>query len=193
MRYKIHLSQIPDISDITLEQRYLPNFESSDDGFILTSNEICTENVFLLLEDNSLYWMISDQYLQNPPLFGRPFIHKTFDCYTFARDYLLQEFGIILPSVAYEDDWWNTGQNLYLDAAKDAGFILLPAGSKVRVGDLFALRMRSPVINHIGIYVGDKKIAHHNGGEVSKIETLRPAHWRFCEGIYRHESLLCDS
>lgn len=189
MQHKIHISQIPDISLMSLGQRYLPNFELSSEGFLLTSDPNMQEEVFILFEEGGFSWVISEEYSANPPLFDRPFIHKHFDCYIFAKDYYLQTFGVELLDVSYEDDWWNTGKNLYIENAKNAGFELLSPNEKVKIGDLFALRMRSSVVNHVAVYVGGGQIAHHGGGDVSKIEKLRPAHWRFSEGIYRHVSL----
>jgi len=190
MRYPIALSFIPEPSQLELGARYLPNFEKDPAGFLLTVDPACGEPVSILLSGGSLAWQTTEVYEAETPLLGRPFIHKRFDCYTFLRDACLRDFEIVLPDVEYEADWWLHGKDLYMDNVRQAGFTIKPPSAGLQVGDVLAIKLRASAVNHTALYVGSGNIAHHCSGALSRIEPLRPAFWRFCEGVYRHESLL---
>jgi len=93
------------------------------------------------------------------PLIGRPFEHGTHDCYGLVRDYYKREMGVELPDYEREFGWWDRGQNLYEDHVRECGFEIVT--DDPQVGDLFLMQIRSPVINHAAIYIGDGMILHH--------------------------------
>ncbi|MBP3999914.1 C40 family peptidase [Pseudomonas koreensis] len=86
------------------------------------------------------------------PLVGRPFHHGILDCLTLVQDFYQREMGIQLPQYEREDDWWNKGQNLYLDLYEGAGFYQV---NDLRHGDLILMQIRSPVPNHGAVYLAD--------------------------------------
>lgn len=57
------------------------------------------------------------------PLIGRPFVHGIFECLTLVQDHYRRELDIKLPEYSRDDDWWNRGENLYLEHLPAAGFI----------------------------------------------------------------------
>jgi proteasome lid subunit RPN8/RPN11 len=121
------------------------------------------------------------------PLLARPFVHAIFDCYSLIRDaYRLGKTAlanqpdpdacvadwpfdpITLPEFPRRDNWWGRGDNLYLDNFRAAGFDISEGGLEdVQVGDVFFMKLRSPVLNHGGIYVGGGLIMHHVTGYTS--------------------------
>ncbi|AUM59738.1 tail protein [Pseudomonas phage PMBT14] len=92
------------------------------------------------------------------PLVGRKFLHGTLDCLQVVLDYYQWEKGIDLGQYEREDDWWNNGQNLYLELLPKAGFVRLkedPEEVQYQDGDVILMQIRSPVPNHAAIYLAD--------------------------------------
>lgn len=104
---------------------------------------------------------------EDVPLIGRPFVHGTdYDCYGLIRAYYRQEHGIELPDYPRRDNWWEQGENLYLDLFQDAGFERVEDGSLQR-GDVLLMQVQSETVNHGAIYLGDGQILHHLYGRLS--------------------------
>lgn len=109
-----------------------------------------------------------------PELVGRVFRHGVTDCYALIRDWYRLERGVALPEYARDHEWWQAGQNLYLENFTDAGFVAytLPDGAEPAVGDVFLGTVRSPVPNHGGVYIGDGLILHHLQDRLSRREPV---------------------
>lgn len=108
-----------------------------------------------------------------PPLYGRTFYHGIIDCYSLVRDWYKLERGIELKNFVRDDQWWESGQNLYVDNFRLAGFYEVPRingdldFSNVLIGDVLLMQIQSNVSNHAAIYLGDGLIAHHLYGRLS--------------------------
>jgi proteasome lid subunit RPN8/RPN11 len=134
-----------------------------------------------------------------PPLVGRQFLHGVTDCYAIIRDYYERELGVALPDFERDDDWWNNGQNLYMDGYRAAGFTPLQDGETLDVGDMIFMQIRSPVVNHAGLYLGRSTLKesphlhpvpdamlHHMYGMLSE-RVVYGGQWRECTRlILRH-------
>ena len=94
------------------------------------------------------------------PLYGRTYCFRIMDCYTFVQDYYKQEYGIILNEYDREDNFWEKGQDLYMDYYAAEGFYPIQA-NEMLPGDAMILNIDSDIANHAAIYVGDNMIAHH--------------------------------
>lgn len=105
------------------------------------------------------------------PLVGREWKHGVLDCYALIRDWYSEEMGLQLPNFSREDDWWNKGQNLYLDSFADCGFIEI-SQSELKRGDALLMAINAPVPCHAAIYLGDGMILHHMNGRLSCREAL---------------------
>lgn len=84
------------------------------------------------------------------PLVGRTFVHGVHDCLSIVLDFYRREMGVELGNYVREDDWWNKGQNLYLDLLPQAGFEKV---GDLKHGDIVLMQVRSPVPNHAGVYL----------------------------------------
>lgn len=93
------------------------------------------------------------------PLERRAFVHGVVDCYTLVQDWYQRERGITLPHFEREDDWWDKGQNLYLDNFAKAGFA--ECDNTPKRGDVILMQLRADVPNHASVYLGDGTIIHH--------------------------------
>ena len=102
-----------------------------------------------------------------PPLMGRVFVHGVTDCYSFIRDWYAQNRGVKLLDFARADNWWERGENLYLDNFAKAGFMVV---DEMQVGDVLLMTVGANVPNHGAVYVGDNIIEHHLYGRLSSRE-----------------------
>lgn len=113
------------------------------------------------------------------PLIGRPFAHGVLDCWALVRDYYARELGITLPDYARRDNWWNLGDDLYLQHYREAK--LVPVNEQdVRTGDIIFMQVRAPVINHAGVYLADGILASEPG--------LHPAPGTILHHLYNRDS-----
>lgn len=103
------------------------------------------------------------------PLMGREFKHGVLDCYTFIRDYYDQVLDIQIPDFDRTDNWWQGGENLYLDGYESAGFVRV---DDIQEHDVLLMQVVSPVPNHGAIYVGDNKIQHHQVNRLSSCDVF---------------------
>ena len=109
-------------------------------------------------------------------LLGVPWNHGVNDCFTLARRFYKDNFGIELTNYARPDNWWHKGLNLYMDHLRDEGFEIIHEDNprNWRVGDGLLMAIMAPVADHCAIYVGGGKIIHHFIDRLSNEERLRP-------------------
>ncbi len=133
------------------------------------------------------HYRVLEPVAYEPPLIGRNFIHGVLDCYTLVADYYTRELSIDMPHFERNDDWWNSGQNLYIDNFESAGFIAVYDAP--RKHDAFLMQIRSPVPNHAAVYLGDEMILHHMYGRLSSRD-IYGGYWQKATVVHlRHRSL----
>lgn len=94
------------------------------------------------------------------PYLGRPYVYGIHDCYAVVRDWYGREWGLELPDFERVDNWWDHGQNLFVDRFEECGFRVV-SEQTLCVGDTFLIQICSPVPSHVAVYVGDGMILHH--------------------------------
>lgn len=147
-------------------------------------------------EQTGLRWIIcsypnGDFYEFKPtgyvmPLYGREFQHGTVDCYTFIRDYYKQELSIDLPNYQRSDNWWLSGENLYLDYIDDAGFYQV---DDLQENDMIYMTVGSKVPNHGAVYLGNDRIGHHQTGRLSSVDLYGGWYKKITTHIMRHKDV----
>lgn len=103
------------------------------------------------------------------PLIGRKFTHGVEDCYTLIRDFYKLKLGINLYNYQRQDEWWEKGQNLYLENYKGEGFYEVPL-EEIQYGDMLLMQVMSDTTNHAATYLGDGSILHHLYGRLSRVD-----------------------
>ncbi|KWW37899.1 hypothetical protein AU374_01678 [Cupriavidus metallidurans] len=101
------------------------------------------------------------------PLVGREFAHGVLDCYALIRDWYRRERGIELLDFERRDNWWNRGDDLYMQHYAEAGFVVVSQDHPEQGGDVILMQLRSKVPNHAAIYLGDGLMLHHQHGRLS--------------------------
>lgn len=122
------------------------------------------------------------------PLVGREFVHGVLDCYALVRDYYAQELCIVLPEFERHDNWWNKGQDLYMDHFAEAGCV--PIKGDIKVGDIIIMQVRAPKANHAGVYIGDGLMLHHMYNRLSTREVYGGYYQEITRLIVRHKDML---
>jgi len=123
-------------------------------------------------------------------LLGIPFEHGIRDCYELARDFYRDNWTIELTPHARPNDWWDQGYDLYMQFFKHEGFEIVDITPKqVRIGDGLLMPIRSSVVNHCAIYVGNGHIIHHPYGKLSEKKLVRGAINNLTTVIIRHKDV----
>jgi proteasome lid subunit RPN8/RPN11 len=141
-----------------------------------------------------LSWPLNQLHSWEPsgyeaPLIGRPFSHGVLDCYTLVQDFYKRELNIILKNYFHQDEWWEKGENLYVDNFKEQGFIQIKDENDLQKYDAFLIKLVSSVPNHAAIYLGGDMILHHVYGRLSNRQ-IYGGYWRkHTTHHLRHESL----
>lgn len=103
------------------------------------------------------------------PLIGRSFKHGVFDCYSAVRDWYSQKLKIDLPDFLRNPKWWEKGENILMENFAIAGFEQVVDGS-LNPGDCILFTLRSPVVNHCAVYIGDDQVFHQTLNRLSSRE-----------------------
>jgi len=119
------------------------------------------------------------------PLLGRAFVHGIHDCYGLVRDYYKQTLGIEIPDYERRDQWWERGENLYMEFFAEAGFVSVP---DLQPHDVILMQVRSPVANHAAVYLGNNIMIHHLWGRLSKRDVYGGYWAKHTRLIVRHRS-----
>lgn len=116
--------------------------------------------------EDPLYWGNPEN---RPPLEGRDFIFNIQDCLCLTQDWYFTEYGIELPTQPRTPGWNEEGQNYFEDLYEQWGFVKVPL-QELKRGDVLFYKVRSPVVNHIGVYLGDGQVISHWYGRLSCVE-----------------------
>tara|TARA_Y100000114_G_scaffold37343_1_gene32966 strand:+ start:6723 stop:7427 length:705 start_codon:yes stop_codon:yes gene_type:complete len=107
---------------------------------------------------------------------GRDYKFGENDCYSLARDYYKQELDIILPTIPFEDDWWEKGFNYFDDLFENFGGREVSSPKK---HDIIIFKVYQEVPNHCGVYLGEDIFLHHAVNRLSCRESLYPMWKKF--------------
>lgn len=121
------------------------------------------------------------------PYVGRDFVFGVVDCYSLVRDWYVREWNIELADFSRRDQFWERGENLYVDNYKSQGFRQIEFNELER-GDAILMQLSSPLPNHAAIYLGDQQILHHVQGRLSSRDVYGGYYVKNTAMVLRHES-----
>lgn len=107
-------------------------------------------------------------------LLGRNYSFGTKDCYSLVRDYYQETLDIKLPTIVFEDNWWDKGLNYFDNLFESFGFVEVDV-PKEHDGIIFSVYCNVP--NHCGVYLGEDLFLHHAVNRLSCRENLN-SFWR---------------
>lgn len=166
------LIEVPDIKAIIHSHTYDPNKPPEVDprtpskadmqGQIDTNVEwgiVVTEGENVVIP----FWFGDKSH--RPPLMEREFIHSTQDCFAFMADWMYKEYKVDIPTIPREYDWFLKGENYFDNQYQEWEFEDVTNEKRIR-GDVVFYRIRSDVVNHIGVMVDENTVVHHLFGRL---------------------------
>lgn len=126
--------------------------------------------------------------LPMPPLKRRRFIWGVFHCYQLYRDWIKQEWGVVIPAFPCSIDFVKDGYSIFLDNCEQAGLRNLGKVdmSELQVGDMLVGHLRGDFPNHCGVYLGGDDFLHHPQDGVSgEANLLR--WWPHIDTVFRYD------
>lgn len=124
------------------------------------------------------------------PLVGRQWAWGTHDCYGLIRDGFHDFSGILIPDFQREWLWWKTGGNIIADQFVAAGFVRMGIDQPLQHCDVLGMKLHSPVVNHLGLFLAPDILLHQLMGRMSMRETYGGIYQRATILHLRHERLL---
>lgn len=124
------------------------------------------------------------------PLVGREWAWGSHDCYGLMRDGIHDYAGIEIPDYEREWLWWKNGGDIITSQFESAGFIRLPPDTKPQHCDLFGMKLNSPVVNHLGLFLEPDVILHQLMGQLSRRDVYGGLYQRATILHLRHERLM---
>jgi cell wall-associated NlpC family hydrolase len=121
------------------------------------------------------------------PYVGREFVFGVVDCYSLVRDWYAREWNLELADFSRRDQFWERGENLYVDNYASQGFRRIDF-TELAYGDLLLMQLGSTLPNHAAIYLGDQQILHHIQGRLSSRDVLGGYYVKNTAMVLRHES-----
>jgi len=137
---------------------------------------------WLLIKPN---WT-AEAFAPIPKFRGRDYVVGVTDCYSIMQDYYAM-CGVRMDNYKRDSDWWDEGQNLYLDNIEREGFRRVELAD-LQPGDTMLFNYASSVPNHCGIYLGDNEFIHHITNRKSKIDIIDKFWIKFCNSIWRNST-----
>jgi len=125
---------------------------------------------------------------QADALYGRKYIWHVTDCYSFIKDWYLQEKKIYIPDFAREEYFWKKNQEIYLDNFAKAGFSEVPLAS-LQEGDVLLMHIGGNITGHGAVYLGNNKIGHHLPGRLSSIDVIGQFYLDRVTKVVRHKDM----
>ncbi len=130
---------------------------------------------------------------ENMPWEGRPWLEGFSDCYRLAVDYYRKELDIPVRSIVTPDNYTSQSfafarTNLFLENFKSCGFeqVLFPAAGDALLLQTMDGHPDDP--DHLGVYLGDGKMLHHNRNLLSAIVAYTPRWKKRTAMILRHQN-----
>jgi proteasome lid subunit RPN8/RPN11 len=137
-------------------------------------------------------WTVIEPAGWQAPLIGRQWAWGTQDCYGLVRDGLRAFTGIALPDFPRDWQWWKDGGDMIAEHFAPSGFRPMPEETPPQHCDVMAMRIRSPVANHLALFQAPDRILHQMLGRLSVRElydgfyqdatVLHLRHESFCDG-----------
>ena len=120
------------------------------------------------------------------PLLGRDYEFGKNDCWSLVRAYYKEKLNIDLPTLKFEDDWWDKGLNYFDDLFDVFGFYEV---EEPQEHDVILFNVMCEIPNHCGVYVGEDIFLHHAVDRLSCRESIHTLWGRYITRYARCKQL----
>lgn len=134
---------------------------------IVTSNFLSIPYIVFTVPELQKFTHIPEY--KEVPLLGRTYEFGKHDCWSLVRDYYRANLDITLPTLNFEDDWWEKGLNYFDDLFDSFGFVEV---EEPKINDVIIFNVYSQIPNHCGVYIGEGLFMHHAENRLSCRESL---------------------
>jgi len=134
-----------------------------------------------------LVWLEGE--VEVAPLYGRKYLWRAGDCYTFVKDWYMQEWGISIPDFERDEGFWKKGQEIYLENFAKAGFVEVPRHA-MQKGDVLLMQVGGNITTHGAIYLDNNVIGHHLPGRLSSKDVLGQYYLDRITKVVRHKEAM---
>lgn len=118
---------------------------------------------------------------------GRRYLDGRHDCYGLVRDFYRREYGLTLRNYARPVGFDHSGLLLLTDNFRREGFEIVNTPiALLEPGDGLLMMLASRQVNHVGVYIGERKFLHHLYQRPSSAEVLDPRWQQRLSLIVRH-------
>ena len=107
--------------------------------------------------DAPIWW---GDYKHRPDLFNRQYVSGAQDCFNFIADWLYLNKGIELALKPHDFSWQEQGEDYLSEFYRQWNFTDINT-KDIEIGDVVLFKIRSPKVNHLGVYTGNGLVAHH--------------------------------
>lgn len=117
---------------------------------------------------------------QHADLLDRTFCHGVTDCFSLLQDYYADNFGIKIPNMPREWQWWETDKTFMLDGLEKTGFVqiqdLPTPQDRPRPGDVWlaSIGVRDGQLTHCGVLL-ENELTHHHPGTGRPVDRTKKA------------------
>lgn len=123
-------------------------------------------------------------------LLNKEFDYGKVDCYSLARDFYRDNFGIDLKNYAHPTNFWDEGINLFMDNFYSEGFRVVDEHpSDWRPADAILMAIGSSIANHCAVLLPGGKILHHMPNRLSRVEDYRGLYRNTTVAVLRHKDV----
>jgi proteasome lid subunit RPN8/RPN11 len=124
------------------------------------------------------------------PLIGRPWAWGVHDCFALIRDGMSHYAGIDVPEIEREWEFWLKDEDFIRQSMEEMGFVEMPPGTPIQHLDVFGMKFRGRVINHLGLFIGPDRILHQMHERLSVQEIYGGVYQQLTELHARHRHLM---
>lgn len=121
---------------------------------------------------------------KQPSLIGRQWIWKVQDCYTLLVDYFKSKNLVVKDWPRPKDPTELFTNGLLEDVLPKSGFI--EVNDDIKKDDVLLMTMIGKGASHVGMYVGDQMVLHHQVGRLSSRDLLDEQMYKSIYKRYRH-------
>ena len=141
-----------------------------------------------IVNPDTLGWGYCEPSGYKAQLLGRPWVWGVTDCWSLVRDWYKEELGLELRDWQRPVSYSNFNADPMFERCwAEAGFVEIDFHD-LQAGDAILMRLDSPGLNHVGVYIGDQLMLHHIQDRLSSRDLYNGYYQNNTGCVLRHSS-----